>query len=100
MFQVINSANKALEDIDETYQTLINEVCRQINHKRDLIRLETEVHKNEGLAPLKACRQEVNAQIRSTQHLIDLVQTMLKYPHTFNRQKFEELISASSHLGR
>lgn len=98
--QIINSAKKTLQEVDETYQILINEVCHQINRKRDLIRLETEVHKNEGLAPLRACRQEVKAQIRSTQHLINLVHTMLNYPHTFNRQKFEELTLASSNLGR
>ncbi|XP_015590695.1 uncharacterized protein LOC107265605 isoform X2 [Cephus cinctus] len=98
--QIERSSEKTLKDIDETYQALVDDVCREINLKRHLLRMETEVYKNEGLAPLKACRQEVNAQIQSTHHLIHLIETMLSHPHTFTRDRLGKIVAASSNMGR
>lgn len=91
---------KTLSDIDTTYQDFMDKICREINKKRECLRLETEIYKNEALVPLKACRQEVEAQINSTRRLLDLTGIMLKYPHTFNRERFGKIMTASNHLGR
>lgn len=98
--QIENSMIKTLYEIDETYKKLMDTICNEINEKRNLLRLETEVYKNESLIPLKACRQEVKAQIIDTQHLIEITEIMLKNPYIFNRERYEKIITASSHLGR
>ena len=89
-----------IKEIDETYQEILNRVWEEINNKRDLMRLEAEVYKNKSLAPLKACRQQINAQIRSSRHLVTqlnrgLVDDKLKLkPHE------SQIIEASRNLGR
>lgn len=98
--QIIHSSERTFKDIDETYQLLMDNLCQEINKRRNLVQLETEVFKYEGLAPLRACKQEVDAQIRSTQHLIVLTETMLTHPSTFNKDRLGKIITATSHMGR
>ncbi|XP_046469005.1 cytokine receptor-like factor 3 [Neodiprion pinetum] len=98
--QIINSSERTLKNIDETYQLILDNLCKEIKKRRDLVKLETEVLKCEGLAPLRACKQEVDAQIRSTRHLIVLTDTMLTNPVTFNRDRLGKIITATSHMGR
>ncbi|XP_048510503.1 uncharacterized protein LOC105694071 [Athalia rosae] len=98
--QIINTSEQTLKNIDSAYLRLMDTLNSEINKRRDLVRLETEVFKYEGLSPLGACKQEVDAQIRSTQHLIVLTETMLRHPVTFNNERFGKIITATSHMGR
>lgn len=88
-----------MREIDETYQDLMNKICREINKKRELMKLEAEIYKTESLAPLRGCRQQVNAQIRSSRHLVsELNRALLET--TLRKHQECKIIEASSNLGR
>ncbi|KAK2577146.1 hypothetical protein KPH14_003306 [Odynerus spinipes] len=97
--QIENDMTKTLNEIDETCRTLMDIICKEISEKHNLLRLEAEVYKNESLIPLKACREEVKAQIISTQHLIAITEIILKHSYIFNRDRYEKIITAGRYLG-
>ncbi|XP_066595803.1 cytokine receptor-like factor 3 [Prorops nasuta] len=98
--QVNDSMQTAINEIDSVCNTLLDDACKAINNRRALLKLEAEIHKNEGLIPLKACRQEVKAQIQGAQQFIDLIQIMLQCPYMFNRDRFSKITAASSNIGK
>lgn len=98
--QIENSTMKTLKDIDGTFQSLLNDVCYEINKRREELILETQIHKLESLIPLRACRREVEAQIQNAQNIISTSENMLQYPHRFSANRFGKIITASNDIGR
>jgi len=97
--QVENSMMKTLRDIDVAFQSLLNDLSHEINKRREQLILETEIYKYESLIPLRACRREVEAQIRNAQNIISISEDMLEHSH-YNANEFAKIISASNDIGR
>jgi len=91
---------RTLKDIDETFQSLLDDVCHEINKRREQLILETEIHKHESLIPLRACRREVEAQVQNAQNIISMSDDILRHPHRYNTNRFGKIISASNDIGR
>ncbi|KYQ53285.1 Cytokine receptor-like factor 3 [Trachymyrmex zeteki] len=98
--QIENSMMKTLKDIDGTFQSLLDDVCHEINKRRELLILETEIHKHESLIPLRACRREVEAQLQNAQNIISMSEGILEHPYRYSVNGFGKIISASNDLGR
>lgn len=98
--QIENNMMRTLKDIDGTFQSLLDDVCYEINKRREELILETEIHKHESLIPLRACRREVEAQIQNAQNIISMSENMLQYPHRYNANRFGKIIAASNDIGR
>lgn len=98
--QIENSTMRAIRDIDETFQSLLDDVCREINKRREQLILETEIHKHESLIPLIACRKEVEAQIQNGQSIVSTSERMLRQPHRYSANGFGRLIAAGNAIGR
>lgn len=98
--QIENSMMRTLRDIDETFQSLLDDVCREINKRREQLILETEIHKHESLIPLKACRKEVEAQVQNARNIISMSENMLQHPEQYNANRFGKIVTASSGIGR
>jgi len=90
---------KTLRDIDVAFQSLLNDLCYEINKRREQLILETEIYKYESLIPLRACRKEVEAQIRNAQNIISISENMLEHS-CYNANEFAKIISASNDIGR
>ncbi|KAL6442039.1 hypothetical protein ACFW04_002401 [Cataglyphis niger] len=97
--QIENSMMKTLKDIDGTFQSLLDDVCYEINKRREELILEAEIHKHESLIPLRACRREVEAQIQNAQNIISMSEN-IQHPHRYNANRFEKIIAASNDIGR
>lgn len=98
-YQIENSMMKTLKDIDGTFQSLLDDVCYEINKRREELILETEIHKHESLIPLRACRREVEAQIQNAQNIISMSEN-IQHPHRYSTNRFEKIIAASNDIGR
>lgn len=97
--QIGNSMMRTLKDIDGTFQSLLDDVCHEINKRREQLILETEIHKQESLIPLRACRKEVETQIQNAQNIISTSESMLQHPHRYSASVFEKIIAASNGIG-
>ncbi|XP_070163260.1 putative leucine-rich repeat-containing protein DDB_G0290503 [Polyergus mexicanus] len=97
--QIENSMRKTLKDVDGTFQSLLDDVCYEINKRREELILEAEIHKHESLIPLRACRREVEAQIQNAQNIISMSEN-IQHPHRYSTNKFEKIIAASNDIGR
>ncbi|XP_050448748.1 uncharacterized protein LOC126850110 isoform X1 [Cataglyphis hispanica] len=95
--QIENSMMKTLKDIDGTFQSLLDDVCYEINKRREELILEAEIHKHESLIPLRACRREVKAQIQNAQNIISMSENI---QHRYSANRFEKIIAASNDIGR
>lgn len=98
--QIENSMMRTLKDIDGTFQSLLDDVCHEINKRREQLILETEIHKHESLIPLRACRREVEAQVLNAQNIISMSEGILQHPHRYNVNGFGKIMSASNDIGR
>lgn len=98
--QIENSIMRAIRDIDETFQSLLDDVCREINKRREQLILETEIHKHESLIPLRACRKEVQAHMQDAQNIVATGESMLRDPHRYTANGFGRLIAAGNAIGR
>ncbi|XP_036150996.1 uncharacterized protein LOC105834845 [Monomorium pharaonis] len=98
--QIENSMMKTLKDIDETFQSLLDDVCYKVNKRREQLILEAEIHKQESLIPLRACRREVEAQVQNAQNIISMSEDILRNPRQYNANGFGKIISASNDIGR
>lgn len=98
--QIENSMMKTLKDIDGTFQSLLDDVCHEINKRREQLILETEIHKHESLIPLKACRREVEAQVQNAQNIMSMSEGILQHPHRYSASRVGKIISASNDIGR
>ncbi|KYM86041.1 Cytokine receptor-like factor 3 [Atta colombica] len=98
--QIENSMMRTLKDIDGTFQSLLDDVCHEINKRRELLILETEIHKHESLIPLRACRREVEAQLQNAQNIISMSEGILQHPYRYTINGFGKIISASNDIGR
>jgi len=97
--QVENSMMKTLRDIDVAFQSLLNDLSHEINKRREQLILETEIYKYESLIPLRACRREVEAQMRNAQNIISISEDMLEHSR-YNANEFAKIMSASNDIGR
>lgn len=91
---------RTLKDIDGTFQSLLDDVCHEINKRREQLILETEIHKQESLIPLRACRKEVEAQIQNAESIMSASENMLQHPQRYNASGFEKILAASNDIGR
>ncbi|KYN13070.1 Cytokine receptor-like factor 3 [Trachymyrmex cornetzi] len=98
--QIENSMMRTLKDIDGTFQSLLDDVYHEINKRRELLILETEIHKHESLIPLRACRREVEAQLQNAQNIISMSEGILQHPYRYSVNGFGKIISASNDIGR
>ncbi|XP_011054476.1 PREDICTED: uncharacterized protein LOC105146116 isoform X2 [Acromyrmex echinatior] len=98
--QIENSMMRTLKDIDGTFQSLLDDVCHEINKRRELLILETEIHKHESLIPLRACRREVEVQLQNAQNIISMSEGILQHPYRYTVNGFGKIISASNDIGR
>lgn len=98
--QIENSKVRTLKDIDGTFQSLLDDVCHEINKRREQLILETEIHKHESLITLRACRRELEAQVQNAQNLISISEDILQHPHRYSANRFGKIISASNDIGR
>ncbi|XP_025074958.1 uncharacterized protein LOC105430647 [Pogonomyrmex barbatus] len=98
--QIENSMMRTLKDIDETFQSLLDDVCNEINKRREHLILEAEIHKQESLIPLRACRKEVEAQMRNAQNIISMSKDILQQPQRYSANEFGKIIFASNDIGR
>ncbi|XP_032685028.1 uncharacterized protein LOC116850631 [Odontomachus brunneus] len=98
--QIENSMMRTLKDIDEAFQSLLDDVCREVNKRREQLILEAEIHKNETLIPLRACRKEVEAQVENAHSIILISENMLQHPEQYHVNEFEKVVAASNDMGR
>lgn len=98
--QIENSMMRTLRDIDETFQSLLDDVCREINKRREQLILETEIHKHESLIPLRACRKEVEAQAQNAYNIVSMSESMLRNPELYSVNRFGKIVAASNDIGR
>lgn len=98
--QIENSMMRTLRDIDETFQSLLDDVCREINKRREQLILEAEIHKHESLIPLRACRKEVEAQVRNAHNIISISENLLQHPEQYSVNGFGKIVTASNDIGR
>jgi len=90
---------KTLKDIDVVFQSLLNDLCHEINKRREQLILETEIYKHEGLIPLRACRKEVEAQIRNAENIMSISEDMLEHS-CYNTNECAKILIASNDIGR
>ncbi|XP_011299889.1 cytokine receptor-like factor 3 [Fopius arisanus] len=73
--QVMTITSRVLQEIDDSYDNLISIIAKEINKKRELLKLEAKVFERESLVPLKACREEIHKQILCTKKSISSIET-------------------------
>ncbi|XP_011140601.1 uncharacterized protein LOC105183880 [Harpegnathos saltator] len=98
--QIENGMARTLKDIDETFQSLLNDVYREINRRREQLILEAEIHMHENLIPLKACRKEVETQVGKAHNIISMSENMLRHPEQYSVNGFGKIVAASNDIGR
>ncbi|XP_015111981.1 cytokine receptor-like factor 3 [Diachasma alloeum] len=97
--QVIKTTDRVLQEIDDSYDHLISNIAKEINKKRELMKLEAKVFKNESLVPLKACREEIHRQILKTKKSISTIESMKNEYHSMSHVERHELLSADRQIG-
>lgn len=98
--QIENSMMRTLKDIDGTFQSLLDDVCHEINKRREQLILETDIQRHESLIPLRACRRQVEAQIRNAQNVLSISGDALERPRQCNANLLAKIIAASNDIGR
>lgn len=98
--EIENNMMKTLKDVDGTFQSLLDDVCHEINKRREQLILEAEIYKSENLIPLRACRRELEAQIQNARSIISTSKNLLRNPDQYNSNKFGKIIALSNDIGR
>lgn len=91
---------RTVKDVNGTFQSLLDDVCHEINKRREQLILEAEIYKSENLIPLRACRRELEAQIQNAQSIISTSKNLLRNPDQYNSNKFGKIIALSNDIGR
>ncbi|KAK0092738.1 hypothetical protein PV326_000703 [Microctonus aethiopoides] len=98
--QIIHTTKRVLKEIDCTYDRLAKQVIREINHKRDLMKLEAVVFHNESIAPLKACRKELRTlqfnEEKTMFHLEDFSKDSTK--QDVSNRDIEKILNANCNI--
>ncbi|KAK0168515.1 hypothetical protein PV327_002306 [Microctonus hyperodae] len=98
--EIADSTERVLKEIDCTYDRLVNQVIREINHKRDLMKLEAEVFRKETIAPVKASKKEIKKQILNENRSIVQVKKLLNDPTKQNvtESDVEEIFNSNRNI--
>ncbi|XP_063994054.1 uncharacterized protein LOC135171424 isoform X2 [Diachasmimorpha longicaudata] len=96
---VIKTTDRVMQEIDDSYDYLLSNIAKEINKKRELMKLEAKVFKNESLVPLTACREEIHRQILKTKKSISTVGSMKNEEDCVSHVEHYELLSADRQIG-
>nr|CAD7265526.1 unnamed protein product [Timema shepardi] len=76
--QIQTSAQKTISEIDSTFDLLVSTLLESLNKRRALLRTEALRLRDDGLAPLKACRDIIDEKLRATKLYIEEGRSILR----------------------
>lgn len=103
MFQVNDTADESLKEIDRTFDELTKSVLDAINSRRDTLKQKVKKIQEEGLEPLKACKDVIKQTLKTTQSYICEGQALLDQCDNIcanDVDQYMKYFDQSSHLGR
>lgn len=92
-------SERVIQEIDDTYDQLLANITKEINKKRNMMKLEAKVFKNESLSPLKACRQQIKSQILNKKLSINQIELKLNDKLYQKNSELDELHASSRSIG-
>nr|CAD7461463.1 unnamed protein product [Timema tahoe] len=76
--QIQTSTQKTISEIDSTFDLLVSTLLESLNKRRALLRTEALRLRDDGLAPLKACRDIIDEKLRVTKLYIEEGRNILR----------------------
>nr|CAD7412119.1 unnamed protein product [Timema cristinae] len=76
--QIQTSTQKTISEIDSTFDLLVSTLLESLNKRRALLRTEALRLRDDGLAPLKACRDIIDEKLRATKLYIEEGRNILR----------------------